>query len=28
VFFHWGYLILAYGFYLRYRRGTGSKMLE
>jgi hypothetical protein len=27
-FFDWAYLILAYGFYLRFRQGTGSKMLE
>lgn len=28
LFFHWSYLALAYGFYLRFRSGTGSSMLE
>jgi hypothetical protein len=27
LFFHWAYLTLAYGFYLRFRRGSGSNML-
>jgi hypothetical protein len=27
LFFHWSYLTLAYGFYLRFRRGVGPKML-
>jgi len=26
--FHWSYLMLAYGFYLRFRNGTGANMLE
>jgi hypothetical protein len=26
--FHWSYLTLAYGFYLRFKSGTGAKMLE
>jgi hypothetical protein len=26
--FHWSYLTLAYGFYLRFRSGTGANMLE
>jgi hypothetical protein len=25
--FHWSYLALAYGFYLRFKSGTGAKML-
>jgi hypothetical protein len=25
--FHWSYLTLAYGFYLRFKSGTGAKML-
>ena len=28
LFFHWSYLTLAYGFYLRFRSGTGASMLE
>ena len=28
LFFHWSYLILAYGFYLRFRSGSGASMLE
>lgn len=28
LFFHWSYLTLAYGFYLRFRRGIGPNMLE
>jgi hypothetical protein len=28
LFFHWSYLALAYGFYLRFRTGTGHGMLE
>ncbi|MGD0175597.1 MAG: hypothetical protein ABSC50_02090 [Candidatus Bathyarchaeia archaeon] len=28
LFFHWGYLALVYGFYLRLRTGTGPRMLE
>ncbi len=28
LFFHWSYLILAYGFYLRFRSGIGASMLE
>jgi hypothetical protein len=28
LFFHWSYLALAYGFYLRYKSGTGTNMLE
>jgi len=28
LFFHWSYLALAYGFYLRYKSGTGTSMLE
>jgi hypothetical protein len=28
LFFHWGYLMLAYGFYLRFRSGHGTLMLE
>jgi hypothetical protein len=28
LFFHWSYLMLAYGFYLRFRTGTGTSMLE
>ena len=28
VLFHWSYLMLAYGFYLRFRSGTGANMLE
>ena len=27
LFFHWAYLALAYGFYLRFRRGIGTNML-
>jgi len=27
LFFHWAYLALAYGFYLRFKSGTGAKML-
>jgi len=27
LFFHWSYLTLAYGFYLRFRRGTGTNIL-
>jgi hypothetical protein len=28
LFFHWSYLILAYGFYVRFRSGVGASMLE
>ena len=28
LFFHWAYLAMAYGFYLRFRSGSGTKMLE
>lgn len=28
LFFHWSYLTLAYGFYLRFRSGIGPNMLE
>ena len=28
LFFHWSYLILGYGFYLRFRSGSGASMLE
>lgn len=28
LFFHWSYLTLAYGFYLKFRRGMGLKMLN
>ena len=28
LFFHWSYLTLAYGFYLRFRSGIGTSMLE
>jgi hypothetical protein len=28
LFFHWSYLALAYGFYLRLKWGTGTSMLE
>ena len=27
LFFHWSYLMLAYGFYLRFRSGTGASMM-
>jgi hypothetical protein len=28
LFFHWSYLMLAYGFYLRFRGGTRGNLLE
>jgi hypothetical protein len=28
LFFHWSYLVLIYGFYLRFKWGTGASMLE
>ena len=28
LFFHWSYLMLAYGFFLRFRSGIGTSMLE
>ena len=28
LFFHWSYLVLAYGFYMRFRNGSGPAMLE
>jgi len=28
LFFHWSYLTLAYGFYLRFRGGTRDNLLE
>jgi hypothetical protein len=28
LFFHWSYLALAYGFYLRFKWGMGTSMLE
>jgi hypothetical protein len=28
LFFHWSYLALAYGFYVRFRNGSGPAMLE
>jgi len=28
LFFHWSYLTLAYGFYLRFRNGIGTNVLE